>query len=181
MTSAGHNLVPMDAPADERRLSDAPSAFVGLISDTHGLLRPEAVAALQGSRLILHAGDVGHGRILAELARIAPVTAVRGNTDVGEMRRLPEREVVDVGGGVRVCVIHILDDLDLDPAAAGCAAVIYGHTHEPRVERRGGVWYVNPGSAGPRRFSLPVTVARMYVEPGGVRTEIVELTAPRAP
>jgi putative phosphoesterase len=158
---------------DEGRVSAA--GFVGLISDTHGLLRPEAVAALEGSRLILHAGDVGHRGILDELGRIAPVTAVRGNTDVGDMRALPDTEVVEIAAGVRVYVLHILDDLDLDPAAAGIAAVLYGHTHEPKVERRGGVWYVNPGSPGPRRFKLPVTVARMYVEPGGLRTEIVTL------
>jgi putative phosphoesterase len=151
--------------------------FVGLISDTHGLLRPEALEALAGSRLIVHAGDVGDRRILETLAGIAPVTAVRGNTDVGETRRLPETEVVEVAQGVRLYLIHILDDLDLDPAVAGMAAVVYGHTHEPKVERHGGVWYVNPGSAGPRRFSLPVTVARMFVEEGGLRTEIVTLEA----
>ena len=167
--------------------SSAPSAplgprtgFVGLISDTHGLLRPEALAALEGSRLILHAGDVGDPGILETLADVAPVTAVRGNTDVGGMRSLPETEVVDVAPGVRVYLIHILDDLDLDPAAAGMSAVVYGHTHDPKVERRRGVWYVNPGSAGPRRFSLPVTVARMYVEEGALRTEIVTLEAARA-
>lgn len=165
---------------DAARLSAPTGGFVGLVSDTHGLLRPEALAALQGSRLIVHAGDVGRPEILAELGRIAPVTAVRGNTDVGELRRLPEREIVGVADGVQLCVIHILDDLDLDPAAAGCAAVVYGHTHVPRVERREGVWYVNPGSAGPRRFALPVTVARMFVEPGGLRTEIVPLD-PTAP
>ena len=154
---------------------DETTGFVGLISDTHGLLRPEAVAALEGSRMILHAGDVGPGRILEELGRIAPVHAVHGNTDFGELRSLPEREIVEVGGGVSVCVIHILDDLDVDPSAVGCAAVLYGHTHVPKVERRGGVWYVNPGSAGPRRFSLPVTVARMYVDPEGLRIEIVTL------
>ena len=151
------------------------SGFIGLISDTHGVLRPEALAALRGSRLILHAGDVGPGRILDALAEIAPVRAVYGNTDMGELRRLPERDIVDIGGGVQVCLIHILDDLDLDPAGAGCAAVVYGHTHVPKVERSAGVWYVNPGSAGPRRFKLPVTVARMYVEPAGLRTEIVTL------
>jgi putative phosphoesterase len=160
---------------DGPQLSASASGFVGLISDTHGLLRPEAVAALQGSRMILHAGDIGPGRILDELARIAPVTAVYGNTDMGELRQLPEREIVDVGQGVHVCLIHILDALDLDPKAAGCAAVIYGHTHQPEIERRGGVWYVNPGSAGPLRFKLPASVARMYVEPDGLRTEIVPL------
>lgn len=151
------------------------SGFVGLISDTHGLLRPEALAALEGSRLILHAGDVGPPSILKSMRRIAPVTAVRGNTDRGETGALPVTEYVEVGEGLRVCLTHILDDMDVDPAAAGCAAVIYGHTHVPKVERKGGVWYVNPGSAGPRRFKLPVTVARMFAEPGGLRTEIVTL------
>lgn len=151
------------------------NGFVGLISDTHGLLRPDALAALAGSRLILHAGDVGDPAILTALERIAPVRAVFGNTDRGELRRLPETEVVPVGEGTDVYLIHILDDLDLDPAAAGLAAVVYGHTHEPGVERRAGVWYVNPGSAGLRRFTLPVTVGRLYMEPAGLRAEIVTL------
>jgi putative phosphoesterase len=150
--------------------------FVGLISDTHGLLRPEALAALEGSRLILHAGDVGDLAILDRLGEIAPVRAVYGNTDWGAIRgALPETDLVEVAPGVSIYLIHILDDLDVDPEAAGCAAVMYGHTHEPKVERRGGVWYLNPGSAGPRRFKLPVTVARLFAEPAGIRTEIVEL------
>lgn len=152
-----------------------PAGFVGLISDTHGLLRPEAVAALQGARMILHAGDVGGPDILRALERIAPVVAVRGNTDRGETARLPETELVPVGPGVDLFMIHILDDLSLDPKAAGMAAVVYGHTHEPKAERRDGVWYLNPGSAGPRRFELPVTVARLWVEPAGLRMELVAL------
>jgi uncharacterized protein len=151
------------------------SGFVGLISDTHGLLRPEALAALAGSRLILHAGDVGPASILDSLRRVAPVTAVRGNTDRGETAALPVTEYVEIGDGIRLCLTHILDDLDVDPAAAGCAAVVYGHTHVPRIERLDGVWFVNPGAAGPRRFELPVSVARMFVEAGGLRTEIVRL------
>ena len=152
------------------------SGFVGLISDTHGLLRPDALAALAGSRLILHAGDVGDPTILERLAEIAPVRAVYGNTDGGALRRsLPETDLVELGGGVSIYLIHILDDLDVDPDAVGCAAVMYGHTHEPKVERRGRVWYINPGSAGPRRFKLPATVARLFVEPEGLRTELVEL------
>lgn len=166
-----------DADLDEA-LSPPARDFVGLISDTHGLLRPEAVAALEGSRAIVHAGDVGDPKILVELARIAPVTAVHGNTDRGELLHLPERELVEVAAGVRLCVVHVLEDLDLDPAAAGCAAVVYGHTHVPKTERRAGVWYLNPGSAGPRRFTLPVTVARMFLEPGRPRTEIVRLDVP---
>ena len=155
----------------------APCAgFVGLISDTHGLLRPEALDALAGSHLILHAGDVGDPVILDRLAEIAPVRAVHGNTDGGALRRsLPATDLVEIAGGVSVYLIHILDDLDVEPATAGCAAVVCGHTHAPRIERRGGVWYLNPGSAGPRRFRLPVSVARLYVEPDGLRMEVVEL------
>lgn len=149
---------------------------VGVISDTHGQLRPEAVAALEGSDLIVHAGDVGDGRILERLEEIAPVHAVRGNTDKGPLAAsLPLTQVVEVGGDVRLYVLHILDELDLDPAAAGMAAVIYGHTHVPKIERRGGVLYLNPGSAGPRRFTLPVTVARLEVEGGRMEPKLVEL------
>jgi putative phosphoesterase len=156
--------------------ASAPSGFVGLISDTHGLLRPEALAALRGARLILHAGDVGELSILDRLRELAPVRAVYGNTDGGAVRRaLPETDLVEVADGVSVYLLHILDELDVDPASAGCAAVMYGHTHEPKVERRGSVWYVNPGSAGPRRFKLPVTVGRLFVEPSGLRTEVVDL------
>jgi putative phosphoesterase len=157
---------------------DAPqaSSFVGLISDTHGLLRPEVLTALTGSSLILHAGDVGDPSILTTLERIAPVRAVYGNTDGGELRRLMnETEVVSVANGVDVYLLHILDDLNLDAAAAGLRAVIYGHTHTPKIERRGAVLYVNPGSAGPRRPNLPVTLARMFVEHDGLRVEIVDL------
>lgn len=151
-------------------------SFIGLISDTHGLLRPEALTALQGASLILHAGDVGNPDILDALERIAPVRAVRGNTDFGAVRdRLPDTHVVAVADGVNVYLLHILDDLDLDPAAAGLKAVIYGHTHSPAIERRDGVWYINPGSAGPRRFKLPITVARMSVVGGELETEIVDI------
>ena len=153
-----------------------PAGFVGLVSDTHGLLRPEAVAALQGARLILHAGDVGDLSILDRLREIAPVRAVFGNTDGGRVRRaLPGTDLVEVGDGISIFLLHILDELDVDPEAAGCAAVVYGHTHVPKVERRGRIWYLNPGSAGPRRFQLPVTVARLFVEGGELRTELVDL------
>jgi putative phosphoesterase len=134
---------------------------VGLISDTHGLLRPEAVAALRGSDFIVHAGDVGDPGILQRLGALAPVTAVRGNIDRGEWAAaLPETAVLEVGG-VSIYVIHSLDDLDLDPAAAGFQAVISGHSHQPGQSERNGVLYVNPGSAGPRRFSLPIGVGRL--------------------
>lgn len=158
---------------------------IGVISDTHGLLRPEALAALEGSALILHAGDVGHLGILDALARIAPVHAVYGNTDFGEVRLgLPRTRVVDLasadghvwagdaaGTGVGLpaaavagplAYIHHGDrEMDLDPAAAGISLVVSGHTHRPLVEERDGVLYLNPGSAGPRRFTLPATVARV--------------------
>lgn len=150
--------------------------IIGVISDTHGLLRPEAVAALEGSALILHAGDVGDVRILERLEEIAPVHAVRGNTDGGELKKmLPATAVVDLGSESIAYLLHGDEELDLDPAAARIALVVSGHTHVPRVERRGGVLYLNPGSAGPRRFSLPVTVARVWVDEGGLSAEIVEL------
>lgn len=163
---------------------------IGVISDTHGLLRPEALAALEGSALILHAGDVGDLRILAELGRVAPVHAVHGNTDFGELRRaLPRTAVVDlasedgkVGNGAAgpLAYLHHGDrELDLDPGAAGIALVVSGHTHRPLVEERGGVLYLNPGSAGPRRFTLPATVARVCVDHDGrLRAEIVSLDEP---
>jgi len=148
---------------------------IGVISDTHGLLRPEAVAALQGCERILHAGDVGDRSILDELRRIAPVTAVRGNTDRGALGyELKPFEVVEAGG-TRIYMLHDADDLDFDPRAAGISVVITGHTHSPRVSERAGVLYLNPGSAGPRRFRLPVTVAILTIEEGNPRAEIVPL------
>ena len=162
--------------------------IIGVISDTHGLLRPEALAALEGSELILHAGDVGDVRILDALERIAPVHAVYGNTDWGEVRqRLPRTVEVDLGSvdgaaasgtpaGPIAHVHHGDRELDLDPAAAGIVLVVSGHTHRPLVEERGGVLYLNPGSAGPRRFTLPATVARVRVgDEGKLEAEIVAL------
>jgi putative phosphoesterase len=148
---------------------------IGIISDTHGLLRPQAIAALQGSILIIHAGDVGSPDILDALRRIAPVFAVRGNVDKGSWaRRLPETEVVQVDG-VSLYILHILDGLDLDPPTAGFHAVISGHTHRPKMETKDGVLYFNPGSAGPRRFDLPVSVGRLALADGKLRGEIVDL------
>jgi hypothetical protein len=148
---------------------------VGLISDTHGLLRPQAVGELRGCDLIVHAGDVGKLEILDELRALAPTLAVRGNVDRGAWAEsLPLTEVVEAGPH-RLYVLHILEDLDLVPEAAGFAAVISGHSHRPHAETRHGVLYLNPGSAGPRRFRLPVTVARLRVTQSGVEHEIVEL------
>lgn len=153
---------------------------VGVISDTHGLLRPEAVAALEGSDRIIHAGDVGPPEILEQLGRIAPVTAVRGNVDTAPWAELlAPAEVVDAGGR-HLFVLHRLDHLDLDPVAAGFAAVIFGHSHAPSAEIRRGVLYLNPGSAGPRRFNLPVTLVRLRVSQAGIEPEFVHLDIPRS-
>lgn len=148
---------------------------IGVISDTHGLLRPQAVAALHGSDLIVHAGDVGHPAVLDALRSLAPVVAVRGNNDYGAWAEsLSATEVVDLAG-CSLYVLHDLAELDLDPKAAGFHAVIAGHSHEPALERRGGVLYLNPGSAGPRRFALPVALARLRFHAAGIEAEIVEL------
>jgi uncharacterized protein len=148
---------------------------IGVISDTHGLLRPQAVKALQGSGLIIHAGDVGRPEVLDELRRIAPVVAVRGNVDRSAWAdRLPQNEIVE-HGGVRLYVLHILDDLDLDPPTAGFHAVITGHTHLPKMETKDGVLYFNPGSAGPRRFNHPISVGRLSIENGKLRGELITL------
>ena len=150
---------------------------LGLISDTHGLLRPEAVDALRGSDRILHAGDVGSPSVLDQLRALAPVTAVRGNVDSGAWAgTLSVLEVVEVGS-VRLLLIHDLEDLDLDPAAAGLDAVISGHSHCPESRRSNGVLYVNPGSAGPRRFTLPVSVGRLLIAGSTVEAELIELAA----
>ena len=148
---------------------------VGLISDTHGILRPEALRALEGSDVVIHAGDVGKPEVLEQLRQIAPTFAVRGNIDSAPWTTsLPVTEVVEVGE-VLFYVLHDLSQLELDPSAAGFAAVVFGHSHKPGVEFRNGVWYVNPGSAGPRRFTLPVSVARVVVEGRDLKPEIVEL------
>jgi|SRR5208282_1098851 len=149
--------------------------ILGIISDTHGLLRSQAVEALRGSDRILHAGDVGASEILEALGRIAPVTAIRGNVDTGAWARgLPETEIVEAGGA-SLYMLHDLSQLDLKPVAAGFRAVIYGHSHRPKMEEKKSVLYFNPGSAGPRRFDLPVTVGRLTIEAGKVRAELVQL------
>jgi uncharacterized protein len=152
-----------------------PGLLIGVISDTHGLLRPEAVEALRGSDHIIHAGDVGSPDIIKKLSAIAPLTAVRGNIDKGSLaRELPETQLLELGGTL-IYMLHDLAQLDLKPEAAGFAAVISGHSHISKREMRNGVLYFNPGSAGPLRFKLPVTIGRLIVENGVVRSELVSL------
>jgi len=150
--------------------------LIGIISDTHGLLRPEALSALRGAEHIIHAGDIGAPEILDQLSGIAPLTAVRGNVDKSRWaRELRESEAVEIGG-VTIYVLHDLAQLDLKPEAAGFHAVISGHSHVPKQETRNGVLYFNPGSAGPRRFKLPVTVGRLVIEAHRLRGEIVKIS-----
>jgi uncharacterized protein len=149
--------------------------LIGVISDTHGLLRPEAVAALTGVEHILHAGDVGDPGILERLRSVAPVTAIRGNIDVGgACARLPDTELVELGGRL-IYMLHDRETLDLDPVAAGIAVVVSGHSHRPSMLRHKGVLYFNPGSAGRRRFSLPVSVGMLRVTESGVEAEVLEI------
>src|SRR6202035_1036531 len=142
--------------------------LIGVISDTHGLLRPEALTALAGVEHILHAGDVGQMGILKELRGIAPLTAIRGNIDVGgACAELPATEMVELGGRT-FYLVHAIEDLDISPVAAGGDVVAFGHSHKASVEQRNAVLYLNPGSAGPRRFQLPVTLALVRVSEAGV-------------
>jgi putative phosphoesterase len=148
---------------------------IGIISDTHGLLRPEAVAALRGVTHIVHAGDIGSADVLRALAEVAPVTAVRGNNDRGPWaQRLPLTDVLEIDG-LSLYVLHDLKALALDPRAAGFAAVVSGHSHQPRLERRDGILFFNPGSAGPRRFRLPVSLGRLVVRAGRLTGRLVHL------
>jgi putative phosphoesterase len=148
---------------------------IGLISDTHGLVRPEALAALSGCRHILHAGDIDTPAVLERLRGLAPVTAVRGNNDRGPWARsIPECEVVEFGA-VSVYVRHDRAELDIDPAGAGFQVMVFGHSHQPSIERRDGVLFVNPGSAGPRRFRLPVAVGELLIAGDRVAARIIEL------
>lgn len=153
---------------------------IGLISDTHGLLRPQAVAFLQGCDRVLHAGDICEPATLEQLAAIAPVTAVRGNNDFGAWaERLDEIEMPEFGA-VRVCVIHDLSQLRLDLAAARVRVVVSGHSHKPGVEQRGAVLFVNPGSAGPRRFALPISIGELCIDGEKITARTVELADERA-
>jgi len=149
--------------------------IIGVISDTHGLLRREAVEALRGSYHIIHAGDVGDPAILVQLVGIAPVTAVRGNVDYGGWAaKLPETNVLEVDG-ISIYILHMLDRLDLKPEAAGFSAVVYGHSHVRRQEERNGVLYFNPGSAGPRRFSLPISMGRLIAEGETIKGHLINI------
>jgi uncharacterized protein len=148
---------------------------IGVISDTHGLLRWEAEAALASVDHIIHAGDVGTPDILERLQRIAPVTAVRGNNDKGQWAEpLPATAIVDICGR-RLYVVHDIAKLDVDPVADGIAAIIAGHSHKPAVSEKDGVLFVNPGSAGPRRFTLPIAIAKLFIGEGAIRAEICNL------
>jgi putative phosphoesterase len=149
--------------------------MIGVISDTHGLLRPEAIEALRGSELIIHAGDVGDPEILDHLRELAPVVAIRGNVDYGNWAKaLPSTANVGFEGHT-IHVRHILDEVM--PVPAGVSAIVYGHSHKPSIENRNGVLYLNPGSAGPRRFRLPVTIAHMSVIKGKLTARVIELSA----
>lgn len=148
---------------------------IGVISDTHGLLRPEAIARLRGSDHIIHAGDIGAPEIIPALAQIAPVTAIRGNVDKAAWaQRFRETEVVELGG-LHIYLIHDVQALDLDPKASGFAAVISGHSHQPGLAARNGVLYFNPGSAGPRRFKLPISVGKLEIKDGKTFGTILEI------
>ncbi len=149
--------------------------IIGVISDTHGLLRPEAVELLRGSAHIIHAGDIGSPEIISALEKIAPVTAIRGNVDTQTWtRHFAETEVVELEG-LHIYVVHDANALDLDPRAAGFAAVISGHSHQPKQEMKDGVLYFNPGSAGPRRFKLPISVGRLEIIEGNLHAEILPI------
>jgi uncharacterized protein len=149
--------------------------LLGLISDTHGLLRPSALAALQGSQAIIHAGDVGEAGILDQLRTVAPLYAVRGNVDTQTWAKaLPPSEIVQLQG-ISIYVLHNLSQLDLDPAASRFDIVVSGHSHQPQANWRDGVLYINPGSAGPRRFSLPVSVARLDLRESPWKPEFIDL------
>lgn len=150
---------------------------VGVISDTHGLLRPEAIAALQGSALILHAGDIGELEVLNELNAIAPVIAVRGNNDRGKWAEIiPERQTIQIED-ISVHMLHIAQELNCNLKTANFQVVISGHSHKPKIVEQEGILFVNPGSAGPRRFKLPISVARLQITGAAVRAEIIDLAA----
>ena len=156
-------------------MSNDTRKLLGVISDTHGLVRPQALDALAGVELILHAGDIGNQQVLDTLKQIAPVVAVRGNNDRGDWATsIPDWEVVEVGR-ISIYMLHDVKEIDISPAGAGFHVVVSGHSHRPSVEQRRGVLYVNPGSAGPRRFKLPISLAHLAVAGDKVEANIVEL------
>jgi putative phosphoesterase len=153
---------------------------LGVISDTHGLVRPEALAALRGCDALVHAGDVGKPEVLDELRPLAPLTAIRGNVDSWALGDLPETAELTIAGA-RLFVIHNVNELAVDAREAGYDAVISGHSHVPKAERANGVLYLNPGSAGPRRFKLPIAVAKLHIGEHGLEAELIELSVQSAP
>ena len=154
------------------------SKIIGVISDTHGLLRPEAVSALQDSDSIIHAGDIGRLEVIAQLEAITPVKAIRGNVDKAAWASMfPKTEVVQADD-LLIYVLHNLKQLDLDPKAAGFRVVVSGHSHQPRIEEKDGTLYINPGSAGPRRFKLPISISRLTVAGERIQSEILPLEVP---
>jgi putative phosphoesterase len=159
----------------DKKPEEAAEKRVGVLSDTHGLLRPEALAFLRGADHIVHAGDIGDAGVLEALRHIAPVTAVRGNNDFGPWaEKIAETELLKIGG-VSIYVLHDRAQLGLDPAAAGFQVVVSGHSHQPRIDERDGVLYVNPGSCGPRRFKLPISVGELRISGKSVKAKLVEL------
>ena len=152
--------------------------FIGVISDTHGLVRPQAVDALRGAEALLLPGDIGNAEVIDELEHVAPVHAIRGNVDVGRWAdRIPFDQTIELDGR-RVHLIHDIATLRIDPVAEDVDVVIYGHSHQPKIHRANDILYLNPGSAGPRRFRLPVTVARLHLDGARPRAELVELDVP---
>lgn len=150
--------------------------IIGVISDTHGLLRPQAVEALQGSDMIVHGGDIGSADVVKRLSTIAPVVAIRGNVDREEWaNEFPLTETIDVQGRI-IYILHNLKELEFDPKVAGISIVISGHSHKPRLDKKDDVLYLNPGSAGPRRFKLPLSVARLQLTSQEIDAQILELT-----
>jgi putative phosphoesterase len=149
--------------------------IIGLISDTHGLIRPQAIEALQGVELIIHAGDIGKPEVLSALKNVAPVAAIKGNIDSGDWAKLLPYTRLVKAGGMRLFIIHNVRELDCDPVARGFQIVVSGHSHKPAVSTRDGVLFVNPGSAGPRRFKLPIAVGRLFIEDNRATAEIIEL------
>jgi uncharacterized protein len=148
---------------------------IGLISDTHGLVRPQAIEALQGVDLIIHAGDIGKPEVLDALKAISPLVAIKGNNDIGAWAKpLPDTRLVQAAD-VKLFVIHNIKELNCDPAVEGYNVVISGHSHKPSIMTRDGVLFVNPGSAGPRRFKLPIAVGKLFIRNRKINTELIEL------